>query len=690
MVAAVVVSLLALAVFIYFVSRPLVRSSDAERIPGAAQVQAFQLADDLDRSGLTFDEILRLARAGGFEPMPPPEAVPVMNDRLDQDRWYRLDFENDSDHWQAVILDLIWRVYNRSALYVPKSDGTWRVELNGGMVSRWDPLRSRRMAAFDVALPPRETLTVYLNVSDSYRLPTQFQIWRNPGDFSRWERFESAKNFGYFSLCVGIVAYGFFLYAVLRQKVQLHFVLFALLLGAVQMVSSGLIFYLFVPPSGWPFTELLISTLGVLALLNLCLFARYFLNTIGADPGLDRWMRRMQWVSCSPLLVMPLLFWPKFGLIYLQIFLVIAVVVVGFLVGASLRRWRRGSRSAPYFLLAFSPYFIGLLVRSFTAQDVVNRDDEFRLIALIGNALCLIFLSFASGYRHRLALEDNLALQAGHVGRLEEEVESRTRKLKALSEQLAAAVVQRDRLMAVIGHDLRGPMATLQTLSDMLLSDPESLSHEEMSEMSEEIRNLCTNQLELLNNLLMWGGAQSEVWKLADSQLNVRQVLEAVWPLLESSAEAKALELRNLLPADLAVRTDEQLLQTLFRNLLANAIKFSRPSGVIEVGTSRPGPADGAVEIYVKDDGVGIPAAKLATLFKGTVVSSPGTQAEKGAGIGLMLCHDMLEAAGGELRIESYEGVGTTAFFRLPRPPESVSPLDADPPEAVPEDSVDR
>ena len=318
----------------------------------------------------------------------------------------------------------------------------------------------------------------------------------------------------------------------------------------------------------------------------------------------------------------------------------------------------------PIFLLAFSPYFVGLLVRSFGAQDVLIRDDEFRLIALIGNALCLVFLSFAAGFRHRLALEDNFALQAGYVERLEAEVESRTQTLQAVSEQLAAAVKQRDQLMAVIGHDLRGPMASLQTLSDLLLSDPEALSSEDMVEMNREIGILCTMQLELLNNLLMWGGAQGEVWKMRESRLHVRRILEAVWPLLRQVAEAKSLKLRNVLADDLEALTDEQLLQTLFRNLLANAIKFTKAGGVIEVGAAML--ANGWVEIYVRDEGVGIPAEKMASLFAGTVESSPGTQAEKGAGIGLMLCHDMLRAAGGQLRLESREGVGTTALFTVP------------------------
>ena len=102
---------------------------------------AFQLKEELDRSGLTFEEVRQLGQAGGFEPLAPPKSASVMNDALGEDRWYRLDFENGSGRERVMVLDLIWRIYDRASLYRPTSDGEWSVELNGGSVSRWDPRR---------------------------------------------------------------------------------------------------------------------------------------------------------------------------------------------------------------------------------------------------------------------------------------------------------------------------------------------------------------------------------------------------------------------------------------------------------------------------------------------------------------------------------------------------------------------
>lgn len=662
MVGLVAVLLLGTGVLVYFIARPLVRSVNAVAIPGAADVMAYQLPADLESSPMGLEDVLELDQAGRFELMPEPDSDSVMNQKLGEDRWYRLDFQSNGVS-RTVILDLIWRVYDRTALYIPVSGDDWRIELCGAWVSKWDPLRSPRWSAFEIEVPPEQGISVYLHVTDGFRLPNQFQIWRNPDDFLRWERFVYAKNSGYFCLWIGMVAFGLFLYALLREKVQLYYALFVFLFGGIQLISEGTIWYVLLPQK-WPVGELLVAIFGAFALFFLCLFARSFLNTREKDPRLDRWMRWMQGVSLIPLGLLPMLFWPRLALYYLQFFFLAALVVIGFLVVASVRRWWAGGRSAPFFLLAFLPYFLALILRSFVAQDLVVRDDESRLIALIGNSLCLIFLSCAAAFRHRMTMDDNFQLQSSYVERLRHEVEERTITLKELSENLSEAVMQKDRLLAVIGHDLRGPAATLKTLTTMLITDPEALTREELAEMSGEIANLCTMQIELLNNLLMWGGNQGGVWKMQPARCSIRSVLNTTWPLLERMATAKHIQLNNALPADLEAHVDEQMLQTLFRNLLANAIKFTGSEKTIEVGGSRL--EDGIVEIYVRDEGIGMPPEKVQALFQGSVQSSPGTQLEKGAGIGLMLCHDMLIASGGSMRVESEEGVGTTFTFAVP------------------------
>ncbi|MET3874528.1 signal transduction histidine kinase [Puniceicoccus vermicola] len=662
MVGLIFVLLLGLGVLVYFIARPLIRSDGAEVIPGASYVSAYQLRTDANLSNLSLEEVLQLNQSEAFELMPEVDVAPVLNQELGEDQWYRLDF-HPNGITGTIILDLVWRVFDQTELYIPDSNGGWRVELSGAWVSKWDPLRSERWSAFELNIPADEGLSVYLHVTDGFRLPTQFHVWRNPSDFLQWERFVYVKNFGYFSLWVGMVAYGLFLYALLREKIQLYYAFFVFLFGGIQLISEGLIWYV-LRPQQWPVGELLVAVFGVFSLFFLCLFARSFLSTKEEDPALDRWMRRTQRISLIPLCLSGVLFWPRFALIYLQFFLLIALIVIGFLVVASVRRWMFGSRSAPFFLLAFSPYFFSLLLRVFAAQDVVVRDDEFRLITLIGNALCLIFLSCAAAYRHRLTLEENFRLQASYVERLEGEVEERTRSLRKMGEELSEALIQKDRIMAVIGHDLRGPAATLQGLAELWSMDPDAFTREELAEMSEDIANLCTLQIELLNNLMMWGGSQRGVWKMQPTHCTIKSVLGTVWSLLKPMAAAKHLKLRDNLPDNLEAYVDEQLVQTLLRNLIANAIKFSITGKSIEVGGQRM--EGGGLEIYVRDEGVGMSQEKVKALFQGSVESSSGTKLEKGAGIGLMLCYDMLVASGGNIRVESEEGVGTTLTFSVP------------------------
>lgn len=661
LVVALICSLLILAAIIFVRVLPDIRSMEATRIPGAPCVHAFYLPSD--ESGMTLDNVLEKDRQGFFQPLPHSGSTSLMNRRFDMERWYRLDFTNSGTASQPLVLDLIWRTYDRAELYLPGPGGSWRTQICGSTAPRRDPRLSPLKSAFALDIPAGETLQVYLKVRDNYRLPLQFQVWPNPLDFARWERVDFTLRMAYFGIWVGVVSYSLFLFAMLREPSQLYFVLFAGAFGAMQLVSQDITSFFFAWPT-WPLAEILILFFAGVALMALCQFTRHFLDTIQQDLIGDRGIRFLRVLSMVNICLMPAVFWPPVALAYIHFFYALSCVVLIGLLWSALRRWRAGANQAVFFILAFVPVLLGLLYRSLFAQDILFRNDETRLVVLLTNGLCLIFLSFAAAGRHRQALEDNFALQYNYMTRLEQHVEKRTQELKILNDRLAVSVAERDRVMAIIGHDLRGPASSLHSFSSLLASEGHTFTPGELSDVALKIGHACTMQMELLNNLLMWGGTHSGNWRMHPELLSVRTAIDSSWRLLEDVARDKNLSLSNDAPGELSICADKQLVETVLRNLLANAIKFSHDGGFLHAGAALS--QTNQVEIWVRDHGVGIPAGRLAVLFDGAVQSTPGTHAEKGAGIGLNLCRDLARTAGGDLRLDSQPGQGTVARFFLP------------------------
>lgn len=664
LITAGIILLCLLSLVFYTSVTPLVTARHGTPIPGTPGVRGFVLNDRINSDGLTIDDIAALSQKGAFRPMPSPEHEDVMTKGFGGQRWNRIDLDNPSPDYKRAILDLIWRIYDKSTLYVPRPDGTWKRIEDGELVSPVDPHRSERWRAFEIVLPPEQTLSVFLHTQDYYWLPTQFRYWDNPTDFSNRERFVFIHHFAYFGLWFGILIYGFFLYAMLRQRDQLFYILFIGFRGLSTFFSSNMASLLFAFPE-FPLREILAVACGMFSLISLCFFTRHFLETSQRDPFFDRvltWILRFifGWYIFSLIGL-----WAPIALIFLKAHVLMGVSVTLLLLWGSLRAWRQGRPQARFFFIAFVPYFIGFLSLWIFTHDTVVQDDPGRLLFIMGTGLNMLLLSLAPAYRHRLALNRNIRLHQEYTGNLESEVARRTQVLKSFNDHLSSTVAERDRIITIIGHDLRTPAATLHSLARVLAHDAGDLDRTQLAHLASRISHACVLQFELLNNLLIWGGTQSGKWTPRREELCLLEVIATAWDYLESVACDKSISLRTSIAADFVVLSDNQLLQTVLRNLLANAIKFSHPESTIEVA-SQVFPGKGDVEICVKDSGVGMSPEQLSKLFASTIQSTPGTQEEHGSGIGLTLCRDLVRAVGGEIRIDSVPNLGTNISFTLP------------------------
>ncbi len=233
------------------------------------------------------------------------------------------------------------------------------------------------------------------------------------------------------------------------------------------------------------------------------------------------------------------------------------------------------------------------------------------------------------------------------------------RELIKQKEALAASNAMKDNLFSVIGHDLRGPVGNINMVLDIL--DDASTTPEERHFMMQALRGQSQTTLETLETLLYWGKSQINKTGVNPRKLNVLDTLQKNMRLLNFSAATKNISVQNNIPADVFVFADNDQFDFVLRNLLSNAIKFTLQGGSVTLTADKESLAGFAV-IAVKDTGVGLSADTIASVFKPIIKSSPGTDNEKGTGIGLMLCHEFVEQNGGRIWVESEVGKGA-AFY---------------------------
>lgn len=237
-------------------------------------------------------------------------------------------------------------------------------------------------------------------------------------------------------------------------------------------------------------------------------------------------------------------------------------------------------------------------------------------------------------------------------------------ELARANEELKELNRQKDKLFSVISHDLRNSISGTLGIYDLILEDYEALPKEELVEYLTVLSERAKNTNELLQDLLQWSKNQFQEVTLDFQKLNLAEVTTAVFSRVRSNAEGKGIELKNQVPNSVFVQADLNLLSTILRNLITNGIKFSHPGGEVAVCAESK---NNEVEISITDKGVGIEKEALDKILdKKRNYTTQGTSGEKGSGLGLDLCIDFVEKHGGELRVESEPGEGSSFTFTLP------------------------
>lgn len=223
----------------------------------------------------------------------------------------------------------------------------------------------------------------------------------------------------------------------------------------------------------------------------------------------------------------------------------------------------------------------------------------------------------------------------------------------------------KNNLFSIIGHDLKNPLGNIVALSNLLLTD-EDLTSSEIEEYASMIKKSGQQTTNLLDNLLVWARSQTGS-AVPDKQIvNVKTVCHDILKLYDSLAHKKEIIIENAIHINYLVEADEEMLKTVLRNLISNAIKFTLSKGRIQISCEKEG---NYLVISVTDNGIGITEQQQNTLFEPSpsdMKKSKGTGGETGTGLGLMISKKFIELNGGTIWVESKPKIGSTFYFTVP------------------------
>ncbi|MGK7389085.1 MAG: tetratricopeptide repeat protein [Candidatus Cyclobacteriaceae bacterium M2_1C_046] len=238
-------------------------------------------------------------------------------------------------------------------------------------------------------------------------------------------------------------------------------------------------------------------------------------------------------------------------------------------------------------------------------------------------------------------------------------------RLYRIKNNLSIANKSKERLFSFIAHDLKGPVGNIKSLADLLNSTykQENITGEK-AELLDYISESATKVSTLLNNLLAWAVSQQDGFRFNSQKVNLLELVNQNISLFSFQIENKQLNVQNEVPADLFAYADEDALLTIIRNILSNAIKFTKENGNIQISASE---SDSDVILVIKDDGLGMTKKKVKDLMtSNNFISTQGTANEKGSGLGFSLIKEFIKAQKGKLLIESDPQQGTKVEVSLP------------------------
>ncbi|WP_159521205.1 sensor histidine kinase [Sunxiuqinia indica] len=251
-----------------------------------------------------------------------------------------------------------------------------------------------------------------------------------------------------------------------------------------------------------------------------------------------------------------------------------------------------------------------------------------------------------------------------HKEQDELEILKKDDQIKRKNKQLKKLNVAKDRFFRIISHDLRAPISSMISFLDLIDEEIKNQDFSKIGYYNSLVSQSAKQSFALVDNLLNWSYLESGENKVETQPINLQELVNHIFLLFQLRLQEKDLQFINKIPSDFSLSTDQLMLETVLRNLISNAIKFTSSKGTITLDASKN---HEKIRIEVQDTGIGISPENIDDLFKlETNYSSEGTNKEKGTGLGLVLCNDFVKRNKGNLEVKSEVGKGSVFSIHLP------------------------
>ncbi len=236
-------------------------------------------------------------------------------------------------------------------------------------------------------------------------------------------------------------------------------------------------------------------------------------------------------------------------------------------------------------------------------------------------------------------------------------------KQKNMIEELELLNATKNRLFSIIGHDLRGQIGNMVEILK-LINDGIVDEEKQKKEIIPELLKVSGFTLNLLENLLIWAKNQREDTSINKELFDINEIIIKSMEINKINADKKKILLQNDLEEKVLINADKEMITTVLRNLISNAVKFTKENGLVKTEVIKE---ESFIKVAVVDNGIGIKKDNLDKLFKMDAnITTFGTTGEKGTGIGLILCKELIEKNDGKIWVESEENIGSKFIFKIP------------------------
>jgi len=263
---------------------------------------------------------------------------------------------------------------------------------------------------------------------------------------------------------------------------------------------------------------------------------------------------------------------------------------------------------------------------------------------------------------------EDLEHQAQHLNKLYMQLIKNETFLRNTNEELKKLNEMKDRFFSIVSHDLRSPFAGILTITDIIKNHADTVSKEELISMLQSLNETAQQTYKFIEDLLEWSRSQMGRIQMNIVEEDLHTIVTGTILTLKQQAEIKNIEINSRIQSGTFAMFDNNMMATIVRNLISNAIKFTPKGGKITLkaeAIEKEGKR--FIRLAVSDTGVGMTEQQVANLFSlDKVQSTPGTEKEKGTGLGIMICRDFINKMNGELSVESKLNEGTTFFVDVP------------------------